>query len=103
MELYVRVLGVLRLALAVLAGLTGAVTLVVSSKLDASREALRNGQLGILVDPKNPGELRAGILEVLQREKGKVQSGLEYFSSDNFRARAHELIEKMLKTEKRKW
>src|SRR5437867_1058611 len=68
---------------------------VVGSKLDGSREALRNGQLGVLVDPKNPAELRAGILEVLRQEKGKVQAGLEFFSSDNFRARAHELVGKI--------
>ena len=66
---------------------------VVGSTLDGSREALRNGELGILVNPRKREELRAAILEALQARKGRVQPGLEYFSSDNFRARTHAIVD----------
>jgi glycosyltransferase involved in cell wall biosynthesis len=69
---------------------------VVASKLDASREAVRNGELGILADPKNPRELRAGILEALRRPKGTVPGGLAYFSSANFRQRCHAIVDKLM-------
>ena len=58
MELSVRVLGVLRLALAVLAAFTGAVTLVVSSKLDASLRAMSNAPL-VPDAPVSPSEMAA--------------------------------------------
>jgi phosphatidyl-myo-inositol dimannoside synthase len=70
---------------------------VLASKLDASREAVRNGELGILVDPKNPQELRAGILEALQRPKGTVPAGLDYFSFANFRQRCHGIVDELIK------
>src|SRR5206468_10307454 len=54
---------------------------VVASKADASREAVLNGQLGLLVDPENPQEIRAAIKEALKRPRG-VQPGLEYLSSE---------------------
>src|SRR5581483_442399 len=53
---------------------------VVASKRDASREVVRDGELGIVVDPDAPGELRAGILAVLRCPKGTVPAGLSYFS-----------------------
>ncbi len=66
---------------------------VVASKLDASREAVRNGELGILVDPKNPVELRDGILAALQKPKGTVPAGLAYFSYTNFQKRCHKILD----------
>jgi phosphatidyl-myo-inositol dimannoside synthase len=71
---------------------------VVASKLDASREAVRNGELGILVDPKNPAELLAGITEALRRPKGIVPAGLEYFSFANFRRRCHGVVNEIFRT-----
>lgn len=65
---------------------------VVASTLDASREAVRNGELGILVNPKNPGELRDGILAALQKPKGTVPAGLAHFSYDNFQKRCHGIV-----------
>lgn len=65
---------------------------VVASKLDGSREALRNGLLGILVNPNNPKEIKAAILEALKRPKGIVPEGLDYFSDDNFEKRCHEIL-----------
>ena len=67
---------------------------VVASKADGSREAVKNGELGILVDPKNPAEIKEGILEALRRPR-QVPAGLEDFSFKNFKRRVHEIIEKI--------
>ncbi len=72
----------------------------IASKLDASREALRNGLLGILVNPKDPLEIKAGILEALKRPKGVVPEGLNYFSYLNFEQKCHQMIEQILKVTK---
>lgn len=66
---------------------------VVASKADASREAVRDGELGVVVDPRNPEELKAGILEALNRPRGVVPPGLEYFSLENFERRVHALVD----------
>lgn len=65
---------------------------VVASSLDGSREAVRDGKLGIVVDPDNRDELKAGILEALTRPRGIVPEGLEYFSYANFERRLHRII-----------
>jgi len=64
---------------------------VVGSKVDGGREALRNGELGLLVDPNNPAEIKSAILEALQRPITRP-SDLEYFSVESFHNRVHELI-----------
>ncbi|MEJ2421199.1 MAG: glycosyltransferase family 4 protein [Acidobacteriota bacterium] len=51
----------------------------VASVLDGGREALRNGQLGELVDPGDPESVKKGITAALERAKG-VPPGLSYFS-----------------------
>ncbi len=65
---------------------------VVASKLDGSREAVRDGLLGILVNPDDPEEIKTGILEALQRPKGSIPVGLDYFDYRNFELRCHEII-----------
>ena len=65
---------------------------VVASKLDGSREAVRDGLLGILVNPDDPEEIKTGILEALQRPKGSIPVGLDYFDYRNFEMRCHEII-----------
>lgn len=69
---------------------------VVASKLDGGREAVRNGLLGIVVNPDNPEEIKAGIIEALKRPKGVVPQGLDYFSNQNFEKRCHEIINSIL-------
>ena len=69
---------------------------VVASELDGGREAVRDGQLGILTDPTNRERLRRAILEALARPRGIVPAGLEYFSFGRFEARAHGLLSGML-------
>jgi glycosyltransferase involved in cell wall biosynthesis len=68
---------------------------VVASKMDGGREAVRDGALGILVDPENPEHVKQGILEALQRPKGVVPEGLEYFSQQNFERRCHQIIDSL--------
>ena len=64
---------------------------VVGSKLDGSRDALRDGRLGILVDPRDPDEVGAGILAALERPKG-VPEGLDDFHFDCFARRVRDLL-----------
>jgi glycosyltransferase involved in cell wall biosynthesis len=61
------------------------------STLDASREALRNGALGVLVDPDDRAALEAGILAALERPKC-VPEGLAYFHADRFAERIAALL-----------
>jgi phosphatidylinositol alpha-1,6-mannosyltransferase len=65
---------------------------VVGSKLDGSREALRDGALGILVDPRNRDAIFAGILKVLGKER-LIPDGLEYFSYENFTKRVRQVLD----------
>ena len=51
----------------------------VGSKLDGSREALQDGQLGELTDPDDPASIRDGILAALAKPKG-IPSGLSHFA-----------------------
>jgi len=69
---------------------------VVASKLDGSREAVRNGELGILVDPDNRQEIRDGILHALNRPKGIIPDGLKYFSYNNFEKRLHSIVRQIV-------
>ncbi len=69
---------------------------VLGSKLDGSREALRDGALGILVDPRDPDELRWGILEALNRPRGVILPGLSHFSLENFTRRCHEIVRRLM-------
>ncbi len=68
---------------------------VVGSKIDGSRDALRNGRLGILVNPKDRDELHAAILKTLAEKESGVEdrrNGVEYFSTERFRERVFEII-----------
>lgn len=65
---------------------------VVASRVDGSREAVRDGALGGLVDPRDSEDIRSGILRALERPAGIVPDGLEYFSLPNFRRRLWALL-----------
>jgi glycosyltransferase involved in cell wall biosynthesis len=56
---------------------------VVASSADASREAVQGGELGVVVDPDDPADIRQGIRAALDVDRG-VPDGLEYFSYDRF-------------------
>ncbi|MGJ0513388.1 glycosyltransferase family 4 protein [Methylocystis sp.] len=59
---------------------------VVASARDGTREAVRGGELGIIVDPFDESEIRRGILAALQMPRG-VPEGLAYFTYDRFAQR----------------
>jgi glycosyltransferase involved in cell wall biosynthesis len=56
---------------------------VVGSSRDGTREALRGGELGILVDPRDQDAVKKAILAALSTPRG-VPDGLRYFSFENF-------------------
>lgn len=68
----------------------------IGSTLDGSREALRNGQLGLLVDPNSPDQIKHAILKTLSIEKG-IPPGLDYFAFTNFSSRLHQIIDTFIK------
>jgi phosphatidylinositol alpha-1,6-mannosyltransferase len=61
---------------------------VIGSRADGSREALRDGFLGRLVDPRKPDELMEAVTAVLNHPSPRVRTdGIDMFSMENFRAR----------------
>lgn len=70
---------------------------VVGSQLDGSREALRDGLLGELVDPADPASIKQGILRALNKPKG-IHPGLDYFAWPAFSGRLAEAVRRLLKT-----
>ena len=65
---------------------------VMASKIDGSYEALLQGKLGVVVDPRNSESVIQGIKEVLTRPK-VVTSELDYFSFENFEKRCHSILD----------
>jgi len=65
---------------------------VVGSKADASREVLRDGVLGMVVDPKNPDELRAAMVKAVAIRERKVPEALSDFSYESFERRCHDIL-----------
>jgi glycosyltransferase involved in cell wall biosynthesis len=68
---------------------------VLASTLDASREALLDGEMGLLVDPRNRAELRRELLRVLRQPRGGVPPRLEYFSFPSFARRCQAIVERL--------
>lgn len=68
---------------------------VVASTADGTREAARNGELGLLVDPKDPEALERAILESLEKPQF-ILPGLEYFSFSNFQSRLENILNRLL-------
>ena len=66
---------------------------VIGSKLDGGREALLDGELGLLVDPTNPAEIRAAIMETLENGTRRVPDALSYFSFEKFAQRSRAIID----------
>jgi phosphatidylinositol alpha-1,6-mannosyltransferase len=59
----------------------------IASKFDGGREAVRDGQMGAIVDPDNREELIREILSAFTKPK-KAPPELDYFSFANFSERA---------------
>lgn len=61
---------------------------VIGSSADGSREALHNGLLGQLIDPRNSDELVKAVSAILKSPPHRARpDGIEMFSNQNFRAR----------------
>ena len=69
---------------------------VVASSADGTREAVRGGELGIIVDPKDSIALERAILEALARPKA-IPRGLDYFSFANFETRLATALGRLMK------
>ena len=69
---------------------------VVGSKLDGSREALREGLLGELVDPLDPLSIKQGILAALAKHKD-IPEGLSYFAWPAFSERVAAAVRSLVK------
>jgi len=65
---------------------------VVASRADGSREAVRNGELGLLVDPWDPDQLVAAVTKALAQPRGVVPPGLSYFELPAFERRVHAFV-----------
>lgn len=66
----------------------------VGSLIDGSREALRDGEIGELVDPASPHSIRAGIVRALAKPKA-IPEGLDYFNWPHFRLRLAAAVNSM--------
>jgi phosphatidylinositol alpha-1,6-mannosyltransferase len=60
---------------------------VVASSADASREAVRGGMLGEVVDPDDPKAIVDGILKALLGTPPDIREQLQYFSAERFQSR----------------
>jgi glycosyltransferase involved in cell wall biosynthesis len=68
---------------------------VVGSELDGSREALRGGTLGIVVNPLDPSSIEQGIREAFMRGKG-VPEGLDHFAEPQFEHRVRTVVDDVI-------
>lgn len=68
---------------------------VIASAVDASRETVRDGELGAIVNPDRPEELIHAIREALSHPKSTAREALSYFSFPAFRDRWHALLQRV--------
>jgi phosphatidylinositol alpha-1,6-mannosyltransferase len=68
---------------------------VVGSAVDGSREALRDGQLGELVDPADSASVLSGIRRALQKPAA-IPPGLAHFSWPAFTGRLKAAMDSVL-------
>src|SRR5262249_27195287 len=64
---------------------------VLGGRIDGSRDALVDGQLGVMIDPENTDELLDGLEEILQRKK-HVPDCLGPFDFPRFSRQIQELV-----------
>ncbi len=69
---------------------------VVASKTDGGREAVLDGQLGVLVDPADPADVLRGIRSALAHGRQGVPPKLSYFAVEENAARWQSLLDTVL-------
>jgi len=67
----------------------------IGSLVDGSREALRDGMLGELVNPDSTEGLESAIKRALLKERS-IPQGLEYFSYGNFSKRLYRIVNQVM-------
>lgn len=67
----------------------------IASGVDGSREAVRGGDWGLLVDPAQPDNLVAAIRSALSNPTVPDRRELEFFSSESFERRCHEMFDQL--------
>lgn len=67
---------------------------VLGSRIDGSREALLDGRLGELVDPRDPRDVLAGLRRLLATPKG-VPAALSEYGRDRFEERLSRLLDEV--------
>ena len=65
---------------------------VVASTADASREAVRDGELGELANPDDPADIVRALDAVLKRPRGDAPTGLKHFTFGKFQERCTALL-----------
>jgi glycosyltransferase involved in cell wall biosynthesis len=65
---------------------------VVGSWRDGGRDALKDGILGELVDPRSPMDVANGVLRALSGERGVIKKDLEDFAWPRFQERVRNLL-----------
>ena len=68
---------------------------VVASSVDGSRDAVRDGLLGPMVNPDDPNALKSAISQGLQKSHN-IPDGLSYFDFPNFVKRTSVMIQEMV-------
>jgi glycosyltransferase involved in cell wall biosynthesis len=63
----------------------------IASRTDGGYEALRNGMLGLAVDPANPDEIEAAVFAALDAPR-EIPAGLDYFAFPNFVKRLRRIL-----------
>lgn len=66
---------------------------VIASMTDGSRDAVRDGELGLLVHPDDSAGLRTAILAALKAQRG-VPPGLSYFAFPEFARRLVDIMKR---------
>ncbi len=74
---------------------------VLGSVRDGSRDPLCDGELGVLVDPRDPADLLRGLEELLQRER-RVPPELERFTFERLAERMRALVARFFPEERRR-
>jgi len=69
---------------------------VIASRSDGGREAVRNGELGLVVDPSSPAEVRMAIEDVLSFGKRGIPAGLNAFAYPTFVSRVHSIVDELV-------
>ena len=69
---------------------------VIASSTDGSRDAVRDGDLGEMVDPDDPDALLDAIRRGLKAPRG-VPDGLAYFAFGQFAERVRDILDKVVK------